>query len=360
MPTYGTLNLVDTLASSQQTVAQYGEDNAFRDIQRALDIHNAIWQDMVGDLAVVTTDRQRRYGGDSTMTMGELDEFGRADAQKVSAGATVGFPLRRYGRAVQWTRLYFLRATAAELAAQFLALQDADVRNLQFQVKTRLFTATNSTFSDDLVDGVDLAVKALVNADSAPIPTGPSGTTFNAATHTHYLYTAGTSLAASDVVSLIETVVEHHETGRAVVNINRAQEAAVRARTGFNAYLNARLVPASTTAYAQGQLDEMSLYDRAIGVFESSGVSAEIRVKPWIPSGYLHAFVEGGPAPLVIRQDPAIGGGLMLAYDDEQHPLRARALDRYFGVGTWNRTNGAVMYIDTGNGDAYVAPTLTA
>jgi hypothetical protein len=49
-----------------------------------------------------------------------------------------------------------------------------------------------------------------------------------------------------------------------------------------------------------------------------------------------------------------------VAADDEAHPLRARSLEREFGVGTWNRTNGAALFIDAGAGGVYVAPTITA
>jgi hypothetical protein len=49
-----------------------------------------------------------------------------------------------------------------------------------------------------------------------------------------------------------------------------------------------------------------------------------------------------------------------IAAEFDSYPLRARALEREIGVGVWNRTNGAVLYIDTGNADAYVAPSTSA
>jgi hypothetical protein len=53
------------------------------------------------------------------------------------------------------------------------------------------------------------------------------------------------------------------------------------------------------------------------------------------------------------------GGNLELAFEDERYPLRARGWEREFGVAVWQRTNGAVLYIDTGAAGAYVAPTIT-
>lgn len=359
---YGTLSVVDTLASlSNTTVAAFGEDRAFAEIEAALAAHNRITAEMLGDLVERTTDRQRRYGSTDAMNMDELDEYGRADAQKIAAGATVGFPLRLYGLALQWTRKYFQTATPAELAAQTASAMDADVKVLQREVKRALFGVLNVTFTDRLVDGVSLAVKRLVNADNAAIPLGPNGESFDGATHTHYLFTAGVSLAAADLNALLETVIEHHATGQAVVYINRAQEAAVRGLAGFTAYLDARLIAPTDDLAARGTLSAtgVTLNDRAIGVYSAGGVSAEVHVKPWVPSGYLFAWVMGGPTPLVMRTRNGNSGNLELVYDDEVHPLRARAYEREFGVGVWTRTNGAVLFVDAGGAGAYVAPTIS-
>jgi len=359
---YGTLQVLDTLASlSNTTVADFGEDRAFAEIDAALAAHNRITTEMLGAFVERTTDRLRRYGSTDAMAMDELDELGRPDAQKVSAGATVGFPMRLYGLAIQWTRKFFQTATPAELAAQTAAAMDADVRVLQREVKRAIFNPTNLTFTDRLVDSVSLAVKRLVNADSASIPLGPNGEAFTASSHTHYLYTTGVSLAAADLTALIETVIEHHGTGQAAVYINRAEETAVRGLTGFTAYLDARLIGSTDALQARGTLDftGVSLNDRAIGVYSAGGVSAEVHVKPWVVAGYLFAWVMGAPVPLVMRTRNAGSGNMELVYDDEAHPLRARAYEREFGVAVWTRTNGAVLYVDTGNTDTYVAPSVT-
>jgi hypothetical protein len=356
---FGTLSVLDTLAATQATVAEFGEDNAFAEIEAARAAYNRITNEMLAELVERTTDRQRRYGSQDAMAMEELDEFGRPQAQKISAGSTVGFPLRKFGIAIQWTRTYFQVARASELAAQSTAAMAADYAALQRELKRAIFYPTNVSFVDTLVDGVTLAVKRLVNADSAAIPLGPNGETFTAATHTHYNYSAGVALAAADMNALIEDVVEHHASGTAVVYINRAQETAVRGLAGFTALLPARLVPANSAISATGALDDdQDLNNRLIGYYNAGGVYAEIRVKPWIPAGYLFAWVRGGPTPLVMRTRPN-GGDLELAFEDERYPLRARGWEREFGVAVWQRTNGAVLYIDTGAAGAYVAPTIT-
>jgi hypothetical protein len=313
--------------------------------------HNEIFRSMVDGFVEISTDRQRRYGGDADMTMDEVDEFGRGDAQKLAAGVTVGFPLRQFNVSVQWTRKYMENSTVAELAAQFKGAEVAHLKRLQREIKRAIFTSTNSTFVDHLVDNVSLAVKAFNNNDSAAVPVGPNGETF-AGSHQHYIARVGT-LAASDITAVIELVIEHHNTGQAMLYINRAQEAAVRGFTSnFTPYMDARIVPGSGVTVASGDLVPTNLYNRAIGIFDG----AEVWVKPWIPANYMFAFVSGAPKPLVLRERRAGTSGLQIGAGDEAYPLRAQTLEAEFGVGVWTRTNGAVLYV---GGTSYVIPTIT-
>jgi hypothetical protein len=349
---YGTYASADTLATTQQSIVAYGEDRAWADIEALLAAHNQITDEMRGNLIELTTDRQRRYGSQDSMTMQKVDEFGRAYAQKITAGSTVGFPLEGYEIATQWTRLYFENATGAEMFAQVTAIKDADVSALQNSIKNALFGASNFTFVDRRVDGVSLAVKRLVNADSASIPVGPSGTTFVGATHTHYLARVGT-LAASDISAVVNTVIEHHAVGRARLYIARADEAAVRAFTSnFLAYSPVTVVNNTAGVIANGTLEITNPNDRAIGLWDQI---AEVSVKPWMPANYMFAWVDGAPAPLVMRVRNNAMGNLQPFYEDEVHPLRARAWGREYGMGAWTRTNGAVLYI---GGTTYVSPSF--
>ncbi|HXI15488.1 MAG TPA: hypothetical protein VNM48_03880 [Chloroflexota bacterium] len=354
---YGTLSTLDSLATltaaSGQSVAAFGEDRAFATIIATLAAHNALLLEADSALVERTTDRLRRYGGNDTINFEELDQWGTPNTQKVAAGVNVGAPLRLYGTAVQWTRKYFQVATPAELAAQFTAALNGDLRNRMLQLKRAIFTPTNSNFTDKLVDQVVLPLKAFLNADGAAIPSGPNGETFSP-NQTHYLASATGTLALADVTGLLNTVVEHYSSGEVQLYINQAQEATIRALAGFQAYVDSRIIQASTASYAQGGLDMMQIYNRSIGILAQARVS----VKPWMPANYLFAFVDGAPAPLMMRTRNAGSGDMELVYDAEEHPLRARALEREFGIGVWNRTNGAALAIVANA--TYVAPTLTA
>jgi hypothetical protein len=250
MANYGTSALNDLDAYGNLTIAAIGENRAYDLIAAALAAQNRLLTDFV-PFAETTTDFRRRYGASDDMTMDFVDEFGRADAQKVLAASDVDIPLLLAQRSLQWTRDAFRRMSGAQMAAQMDALMQGDVRAVILGFKQALFIPTNRTVIDRHATGVSLAVKALVNADSAPIPLGPNGESFNAATHTHYLGTA--SFVAADLTSLITTVIEHYGNLRPMVYINVAQEAAVRGFTGFTAYVDARIVQpgGATTAIRQ-------------------------------------------------------------------------------------------------------------
>lgn len=352
---YGTLSSYDTLLANRLSVAEFGEDRTYAGIAAMLAAHNTITTDMMGDLVERTTDNMRAYGGIDSMTMEELDEFGSADAQKVGVGTTLGFPLRRYGRALQWTRIYMLRAAVADIAAQVQAMQDADVLNIQRRFKEATFNPTNRVETDRLaLRKLALPIKAFVNGDGEPIPPGPNGEIFNGATHTHYL--ANSSLTAAALSALVTTITEHIATGTVVLYIAQGDEAALRTFNlpgQFTQYVDGRVVMATTQTYAAGSLDMINANNRAIGLYGA----AEVWVKPWIPAGYAACFARTpGMRPLVMRYDPVLyNGTLALEYDDEEHPLRANGYARYFGMGAWNRAGAAVLDFTH---PSYTMPTI--
>lgn len=351
---YGTLGVLDTLAASQQTVAEFGEDKAFDAISQALALHNTVLADGLMDLVEYTDDNLRRYGSVAEMEMVEVDEWGAADTQKITAGANVGFPLRKRQIAIQWTRTFMMTTSGVELAAHYNAARLADIRAVQKDIKRALFTPTNNlTYVDRLVKNVTLPLRALLNADSEPIPYGPNGESFVSSTHTHYLATA--TLIAANVSALIETVVEHGVSGNVRLYINRAQEAAIRGMANFTPYMDARIIPGSGTTVANGDLNMGNFGNRAIGTFDA----AEVWVKPWMLPSYMFAFdqrASGKPLVFRTRTGQATGmGALAIAADHEHYPLRAVHMEREYGISVFTRTNGAVLYV---GGGAYVTPTV--
>lgn len=354
MSKYGTLSVLEDLAADNDVVAGREEEIARR-FQQALDVHNAAFSDMVSDICMLTSAAQLPYGGASPAIIDELDEWGSADASKPAAHGNLGLPLRIYGGTVQWTRTYFETVTASELAAQLDAFALADIQTFQRNIKRALFTNTNTaSYFDRLQTKLTYDLKALLNADSADIPAAPNGTTFDGSTHTHYI--GDTSLAQADVISLIDTVVEHGVSGEMRVYISKGSEAAVRNFADFSPYIDARVTVTGASSIGNQSLDVSNPDNRAIGVLGG----AEVWVKPWVPANYFVAVdVNGSEKPLAIRTRTGslTGTGAFRILSDHEHfPLRAQNIGREYGVGVVGRAKAAVMFVDAGG--SYVAPTL--
>lgn len=352
---FGTLSSFDTLAAQGATVAALGEAAVYNAIAGQLAVHNAATREMMGELVEMTTDRQRVYGGADAMVMEELDEFGLPDAQKMTTGATLGLPLRFYGGALQWTRVFFQRTTGEQIANTVRTMMIADVKAIQREIKRALFRPTNYAFEDRRVDHVSLPVRALVNADGAIIPAGPNGETFNAATHTHYLNAA--TLTAAVLDAQIATIIEHFGAGTPFLYINQGQEAAMRALNApgqFTGYVDVRINQPQTATYATGRgLDQLNVNNRAIGLYGA----AEVWVKPWVLPNYVVGWMGGVPSPLAYRRNDLGTGNLELIFEFDQFPLHARGYGREFGIGVVDRVAAAVLFI--GAGGAFVAPTIS-
>ena len=333
----GTLTIADLLKVRFQSVAEYGRDTIQEVLRRDLAAHNALVGQMVSDLCEVTTDRQRIYGTSISGEMYEVDEFGRVPVKKELPGSTVGFPLKLYQYAIGWTEKWFQVHTPAEMAEQVNGSQRAHLKLLGDEVKKAFYLSANYTHQDFLIDYVDLAVKRLVNADSAPIPDGPNGEVFDGSTHDHYNANAG--LTAALLQANTEDVIEHGHGSHPVIYINKANETAVRALTGFEPYIDPRVVYRASDTLAR-TLDLTRLDNRAIGIFEQ----AEVWVKPWAITGYALCLDLAAPKPLAFRQRTNTAlRGLRVVAENEAFPMLAQFMEAEFGIGCWQRTNGAVF-----------------
>ena len=363
---YGTNMILDTLGvldKANVNVLEYGIDNMWVHLEDIRNIHNAFTEDIFGMFMGRTSAKIHRLGVDSTEgSMIEVSEDGLVDVQKQAvAGYDIGFPLRLYQYGRQWTTRYLRKATVMELATQQLAANAADIKNLKAEAMKALFRATNYTWVDRLDNYQDVPVKALINADSSPIPRDPFGATFNGATHTHYLARAGGSVAASDIQALVNTLVEHDvKGGQVTIYINKAQEATIRAFTSNFEPMIAPLVAranASTDDYIVGdpRLDMYAIDDRVIGTWDGY---VWVRTKPWIPANYYLAIVEGGSNEdvLQMREDPQ-APGLQNIGQDGVHPIYHSHFERSFGVGVWNRLGAAILF---GGNTTYAVPVFTA
>jgi hypothetical protein len=359
---YGTLSIFDTIggrrAAANDYIGLYDPMTLYQQLQVFLDAHNRLMDQMTEDIIDPTTDRFLTWGSNAETSMMDGDEFSRPDVSKVQADPTMmAFPLRLKQVAYGVTQLFMETKTVGDLEQVVTACTDADVRDRLATIRQVLFNPTNNlTYKDRLVDNITLPLRALLNADSAYIPPDQFGNTFDPSTHTHFLGTS--SFVASDLTSLVSTVVEHWTTGAVRVYANRANETTLRALTGFYPYWDSRLTPSvNQTTALDTPLDVLNIYNRPIGIFGE----AEIWIKPWVPANYLFAFNTMVDKPLRMRTRPTAGvnrGALRIAAQVASYPLMATYMEREYGIGVYERRNGAVLKMDNATYSAPAAWSL--
>lgn len=335
----GVLSMADLLAVRFLSAVKFGLDTIQAALERDRKIHVDIMTDMSKTYADVSTDVHRLYGVGATIRGAQVDEFGRAHTQKNTTGSEVGFPLRRFQYATGWTADYLENKTPADLAQTQLAVETGNALDVRSQLQAAIYGATNYTFVDYLTNKFSILVKRFVNADSADIPVGPNGETFDGSTHTHYL--AGAALTGALADSLVSTVVEHHQDGQPQVFINTADEVAWRALTNFKPYVDSRLTLGISASEPTARLNPFRTNNRPIGLYGA----AEVWVKPWAIAGYA-CCMDVSPAadkPLVLRVRAGDTISLKPAAQIVMFPLQAEYMNSEFGFGVWTRTNGAVL-----------------
>lgn len=356
----GTYTIADLSSNvfATTTVAEMGIDALNEAITADLAMHNARVTQVLSDLAQPTTERSTIYGTNADSDMVPVDELGRGPTQKITRGSKVEFPLDKFQFAVGWTADYLRRATVQDFALRQISARQAHLRRLAVDVKNALFGATNFTYTDRFVDSNDLAVKRLVNADSAPIPNGPNGEVFTASTHTHYdaIDWANANAAAkiAFVQGMFSDLVEHGHGADVRLYVNKAQETDLRALTpNFTPLPPPNVVQASTATVAVGTLDITRADNRLIGYFDGFPVYT----KPWIPALYFLTFAAGDAGkPLRFRRSSiAAEQGLFIAGQIITHPLQAQYMETFHGFGAYTRTNGVVGYL---GGASYTVPTF--
>jgi len=347
----GTYDISTLLAARFTSAAEYGLDTIERVLRADVAAHNAIVEEMLADMCELTLDRQRKYGSSTDGEMIEVDEYGRGPTQAPLVGATVGFPLKLYQFPIGWTEKWLQTHTPADMAQATQGAEQAHLRAIQREIKKAAYLSANYTHNDHLVDKIDLSIKRFVNADSAVIPNGPNGETFDGATHTHYVGEA--SYTAAFLKAIINDVIEHGHGGAVKVAINKTDETATRALTGFTAYPDPRIIYRATDTPGQ-TLDISRLDNRAIGIFEG----AEVWVKSWAIANYVYAWDSISPnKPLAFRQRTQTSlQGLRIAATNRSFPLIAQFMEAEFGIGVWTRTNGAILYFANAT---YADPTIS-
>jgi len=339
------------------SVADFGEEEAYAEVARVLEIHNSLVAEMVDELCQVTTDYQAVYGGVPRIRMVRGNEYSNPLVSKVRTGTTMGFPLEKSEAAVQWTTRALEEMSLAKFQLTVRAILLGDVADFRTTLMNAIFNPTNDEdYEDYMVDYRSIPIYAFLNGDGKPVPAAIDGTLFDPDTHNHYMY--ATELDRTAVRSALTNLREHGTSGRVRIFISNAFVQAFfnfASDGSFYAFPQANVVDPNR-AYAVGEtLDFENQYNRNIGYFDG----ALVTVRSWVPQKYLVVADLGQPGdkPLAYRVMP--GGRnaeLGLRYEHRTYPLHAEVFDRYYGIAPWQRHKVVVLYIDSAATE-YVAPT---
>lgn len=344
----GTFDISTLQAANNTSVIDFGEDKAAEIIAQDNRNFSQIVDELLADLAEKTSDRQRSAGSSLGGSAMEVDEYGQGPTQKDVPGYFIGFPLKRIQFPIGWTTQWLKNATPADLAVRNGIAQGAHLRRMRYELQKAIFTPTNTTFTDHLVDKGSLPVKAFINADSSAMANGPNGEVFDGSTHTHYDGSA--TLTAAAVLAMIADVVEHRNGARVIVAFNQADATAVSALSGFVALQPSYIIPATGTVGSPTL--QFRADNRQIGFMNG----AEIWTKPWVPANYAAAWDAAAPQkPLVYRTEKN-DLGVHIAAEIDSHPLHANFSEWFYGFGAWNRVAMAVLKF---NNATYSAPSLS-
>jgi hypothetical protein len=348
----GTFDISILQAATNVPIANFEFDAAAIAATIALDNQNfsTIVDEMLADLAEKSAERYRPVGSSLGGNAMEVDEYGQGPTQRDVPGYFVGFPLKRITFPIGWTVQWLKNAMAADLAVRNGIAQGAHLRRLRYELQKAIFTPTNYTFVDHLIDKASLPVKALINADSSAMANGPNGEVFDGTTHTHY--DAVAALSAVALTATINDVVEHRNGARVRVYFNVADVATVSALTGFIPLQVPYVTLNANANQATDRLDITKADNRQIGWF---GV-AEIWTKPWVPAAYCVAVDVDAPQKPLVRRTEVDDRGIHIPASVSSHPLAAEFSEWFYGFGVWNRLAAAVLRF---NNAAYAAPTLS-
>lgn len=346
----GTYDVASLMAAQNTSAVEFGIDNIAEVLQR----DNQNFSDMItaalADFAETSADRQRVVGSSVGGDMMEVDEYGQGPTQKDIPSYFLGFPLRKFQFPVGWTAQWEKQATPADYAIKNAAAQGADLRRTRYELQRAIYTPTNYTFIDHLIDKASLSIKAFINADSSAIANGPNGETFDGATHTHYDGSA--TLTAAAVQAQIDDLLEHRNGAAIRIFINAADATAFSALAGFVS-LQAPYLQLGTDAnrVANPRL-ALQADNRQIGFFGA----AEVWTKPWAVANYSVAVDVAAPQKPLVRRVERNDRGLHIAAEVDVHPLRAQYTEHFYGFGAYNRVAVHVLKF---NNATYSAPTLT-
>lgn len=323
------------------------------DLNQRLAAFNTQMQGMVSLLTFPTIRAQEQIGVYQTPRFEEATELGRPQKVRLQR-VKRGFPLNHRDLGFGYTQEYIDTARSDQITSIASQVENAWWSLNLETVLLAIFTEDNVTDEDGVV------VKRFYNGDGE-IPPHYKRTT-HAGSHTHYLASAGATVAEADINSLEEHLL-HHGFGdfgeNFILMVNRVDLPDIRALTGYvPANTSTRPVIVDGQVVGQTSTAPPGLENQVDGYIGRFAVVNEDE----IPPGYLFGFATGGQfasqnaVGLRSHENPSARGLRLIEGPVARYPLIDAVYDGYLGAGVSQRGAGVVMFI-TGGG-TYVDPTF--
>ncbi len=319
----------------------------WNEFQARVTAFNRVADSLTAMLTFPVIRAQEKVGVPSNPGMQRATELGRPSKVRIKL-VKRGFPLTHYDLGTGYTQEYLDDATAVQIRQVQGETEMAYSLLRQEITLEALFTEANAT------DDEGISVKRLYNADGEVPPRWKRFT--HSGTHTHYLTTAGASVANADFDTL-ETHLIHHGFGDGgetlVVHVHRDDLDDVRALTDF--------VPAESAdrpVLTDGPIVGPTRGSTLPG-FPAQGYMGKFVIigNDLIPSGYFLAQAVNGafgaknPVGLRSHENKSARGFRLIEGNFSRYPLIESVYDTYTGAGIGQRGAAAIMKITAGSYD---------
>jgi hypothetical protein len=287
--------------------------------------------------------------------MAKVGEYGQAYTEVDRQFIERQFPLFKFSKATGWTEEFLRRATIEEFRKGVFDVEYAYQSSLLNELKAAIFNNIPRQHNDKFASKRDLTIRPFYNGDGQSIPIAPDGTSFTAATHTHYNGTSGSSLSVYDIDTLlINNVVEHGDM-KGIALFVPSNGAALLSAVSGTKFLEATRpnVVYADNANRSAFVDNLDSNpnDKLIGAWNGYPVFT----KTWVPANYIVCVATGAATKaLGYRQDKFIKG-LTALPEIGNNIITAKEWRAYFGMGALNRGAGAVLKTDAQT--TYTAPS---
>lgn len=354
----------DVLVTSTSDGVDYND--MWSEFQATIQLQNAERQAIIDFLTFDVTENIETVAQLSSAKFERSSEYGepRGIRQKPTS-FSIGYDFGWYDLGARYTWQFLADADANQVTAIHAAALDADNRLVFETVLAALYNNTNRTA---VIDGLEVPVKALYNADGT-VPPSYKSNTFDGS-HTHYLVSGAATIDSGDVDALIEHL-RHHGYDRTngvtqVLLVNSREGKVIR---GF------RQADGDTYDFipAQGEPQDLILEATQVvsggrpaatyGGLNVIGKYGDVLIieDDLFPVGYVVIVGTGGrqnlnnPVGLRQHRNPALRGLRLVKGRDADYPLIDSFYNRGLGTGIRQRGGSAVMQIKASG--SYAPPT---